>query len=319
MSQLEAIRALAAQEAEESGVDLNVAVASGGGGRLLPEGYAFGRIVEYIEYGAQPQEYQGKAKPAELEFSLGVALWGTAPNGDTYHNAEDGKPYIQRTWRKALHRNDKAGAFKLFKSLNWKGTAKNFAQLIGEPILVKIVHVDKVKGDPSKGKKHKIDEAGFLPPLDPVTRAPYQIPEAPDEAYRAFLWSRPTKAAWDALFIDGQFDGKSKNYIQETILAAEDFQGSPLQLLLAGAQAGGITALPASPNVAVPTAPVQVAAPLAQPAASTAVAPVAVPSVSTPTPAPVVAAIAPAPVGVRVPVMPVVPTPVAPSSPVLPA
>ncbi len=319
-AKIAALQALAAQDVTESGIDLNEAVKGGGGGRLLPEGYAFGRLVEYIEFGNQPQEFQGQAKAPALEFTLGFAL-----TGQGYQN-DDGTPYVVRTYNTALHRNEKARAFKLFKALNWKGTAKSFAQLLGETFLVKIKQVPKSKTDPKIVSR--IDLDGFLPPLDPVTRQPYPIADAPDEMYRLFLWSRPTKEAWDSLYIEGEYEGKSKNRIQEQILAALDFQGSPLQQLL---MASGVTALPtaapatpvaapvaAAPAAVAPTpAPVAPVAPAAVPAAPVA-APLAVPA-AVATPAPVAVAPVAAPVGVPAPVMPVAAIPAVPSSPVLPA
>ena len=318
-AKLTALQALAAQDVAESGIDLNEAVKGGGGGRLLPEGYAFGRLVEYIEFGNQPQEFQGQAKDPALEFTLGFAL-----TGQGYQN-DDGTPYIVRTYNTALSRNEKSRAFKMFKALNWKGTAKSFAQLLGETFLVKIKQVPKSKTDPTIVSR--IDLDGFLPPLDPVTRQPYPVAEAPDDMYRLFLWSRPTKEAWDSLYIEGEYEGKSKNRIQEQILAALDFQGSPLQQLL---MQSGVTALPtaapatpvAAPVAAAPVAVAPTPAPVAPaaPAAPAAVpaAPLAVPA-AVATPAPVAVAPAPAPVGVQVPAMPVAAIPAVPSSPVLPA
>lgn len=280
-AKLQAMQALANEDAIESGIDMNEAVKGGGGGRLLPEGYAFGRLVEYIEFGNQPQEFAGVAKDPALEFSLGFALWGQG-----YQN-DDGTPYIVRTYNTSLSRNEKSRAFKLFKALNWKGVAKSYAQLMGETFLVKIAHKQKSKTDPAIVSR--IDLDGFLPPLDPVTRAPYPIPEAADDMYRMFLWSRPTKEAWDSLFIDGVYDGKSKNRIQEQILAALDFQGSPLQQLL---MASGVTSLPAPPMAL----PASAQAPAVPTAPASAPAAVAVPSVPvaavTPPPAMAPAAIA---------------------------
>lgn len=256
-AKLAAMRALADQEAAE-GIDLNEVV-KGGGGRLLPEGYAFGRLVEYIEYGNQPQEFNGKAKDPALEYTLGFALWGQVPDPAdpskvvTYHN-DDGTPYIMRTYATAISQNEKSRTHKLFKALNWKLTAKNLAQLIGETYLIKIKHVPKSKADQTLVSR--IDLDGFLPPLDPVTRAPYAIPEAADDLYRMFIWNRPTKEAWDALFVEGKFDdGKSKNRVQETIIAALDFQGSPLQQLLLNA---GVPSLPTAPVAPTAAAPAQV-------------------------------------------------------------
>lgn len=254
-TKLQALLAQANEVVAESGVDMNEA-SKGGGGRLLPEGYAFGRLVEYIEYGMRPQEFNGQAKQPALEFRLGFALWGQG-----YQN-EDGTPYVIRPWNIALSRNEKSKAFKLFKCLNWKGTAKGFAQMLGMPILVKIVHMEKSKTD--KAKVSRVDLAGFLPPLDPMSRQPYQIPEAPDDLYKMFLWDRPTKEAWDALHIDGvDNEGKSKNYIQEEILAALDFEGSALQQLLAGTIPDIPSKAPAAPVAALPAVPKATPGPVA--------------------------------------------------------
>lgn len=331
-NKLEELRLLAEQEAAESAVDMNVAV-SGGGGRLLPEGYAFGQVVEYIEFGMQPQEFGGKAKAPAIEYTMGFALWGQTANGETYHDAATGAPYIIRTYNQAIGQNEKSGAFKLFKALNWKGNKKNFAQFIGEKFLVKIVHKAKSKTDATIVSR--IDPAGFLPPLDPVTRQPYAIPDAADDLFRMFIWNKPTKQAWDALYVEGQYDAKdgkpaqSKNRIQETILGALDFQGSALQQLLL---ASGVQSLPtaalavpqaAAPQAAAPVAvaPV-VAAPVAAPVAVAAVpqpvATVAVPSAPAVAPAVVsapVAVVTPVPLTAMAPAA--VPAPVVAASPVL--
>jgi len=323
MSTLAELRALADADVAESGVDLNEAVKGGGGGRLLPAGYAFGRLVEYVEFGNQPQEYQGQAKDPALEFVVGFALWGQG-----YQN-EDGTPYIVRTYNTALSRNEKSRAFKLFKALNWKGSAKGYAQLLGETFLVKIKHCAKSQADPTIVSRLDLD--GFLPPLDPVTRQPYAIPEAADAMYRMFLWNHPTKAAWDSLFIEGQYDGKSKNRIQEAILGAVDFQGSMLQNLLMdngvttlpAAAPASLPALPSAP--AVPSAPVSAPAALAVPSVPVALAvpAVEVPAVAVPLAVP--ASLAPAIAVPTVPALPVAAVPVpagtttSPSDPALPA
>lgn len=328
MSNLAQFRALAEQEAAE-GIDMNEAVKGGGGARLLPEGYAFAQLVEYVELGKQPQEFQGQAKDPALEVQLAFALTGQAvdpadPTKTILYSNDDGTPYIMRPWPFALSRNEKAKAFLLFKALNWKGTAKNFAQLIGEKWLVKIVHTTK------DGKtRSDMDLKSFIPPLDPVSRAPYPIVDAPEHLYKLFLWNRPTKEGWDSLYIPGQWEAKdgkpaeSKNRVQATILGALDFQGSALQQLLGGA----VTSLPQTPvqaptsPVAAPVAPAvpQVAPAPVTPAAAPVVAPAAPLAVPAVTPAPVVAVPAVAPVGVPAPAMPAVPSVVLPSSPALPA
>lgn len=227
MSVLNTLQTLVA-EAVESGLMKDMTVATSGGSRLLPAGYAFGRLVEYIELGAQPQTFNGVSRAPAPEIRLAFALWGEG------YQEEDGSPYIQRTWDMSLGTNERSKSFKLFKKLNYKGTAKSFAQLLNEAFLVKIVHTKPKKaGD---APKSVIDLEGFLPPFDPVTKQPYAIPAASDELFKLFLWERPTKECWDSLYIDGtnEATGKSKNFIQNKCLSAKNFPGSPLEAMLMG-------------------------------------------------------------------------------------
>lgn len=323
---LNSMLALANEAVEASGIDMNEAQAGGGGGRLLPAGYAFAQLVEYVELGNHPQEFQGKAKDPAMEVQLAFALTGQAqdpndPSKTIPYNNDDGTPYILRPYPFALSRNEKARAFLMFKAMNWKGTAKGFAQLLTQKWLVKIVHEPKSKTDPKIVSR--IDLKSFLPPLDPVSRQPYAIADADPSLYKLFLWDRPTKAGWDSLKIEGMWEAKdgkpaeSKNRVQETILKALNYQGSPLQQLLEGTALAlpGAVATPAAvvaPQVAAPV----VAAPVAPVVAP--VTPVAAPQVAAPLAVPAVAAVAPV-VPVTPIASPVVPPVVVPSNPVLPA
>lgn len=295
---LQNLLAQANEAAEASGIDMNEAVRGGQGARLLPAGWAFAQLVEVIELGNHPQEYQGKAKDPAPEIQLGFALTGTAPDPAdptkqlSYCN-DDGTPYIMRPWPFALSRNEKAKAYLLFKKLNWRGTAKSFAQLLGQKWLVQIVHEAKSKTDATIVSR--MDLKQFLPPMvaaGPQAGQPYQIADADPSLYKLFLWDRPTLEAWNSLKIDGTYEAdengqkvqKSKNRVQEQILAALNFQGSPLQLLLSG----GVTALPtAAVPTQAPAAPVaapQVAVPVTAPVAAVAapVAPAVAPQVAAP-------------------------------------
>ena len=55
---------------------------------------------------------------------------------------------------------------------------------------------------------------------------------------KVFLWNKPNKATWDSLFIDGTYekDGEtvSKNFLQDTIKKALNFEGSPIEEMLEG-------------------------------------------------------------------------------------
>lgn len=327
MSVLNTLQTLVA-EAVESGLMKDMTEATKGGARLLPEGYAFGRLIEYVELGAQPQEFNGVAKAPAPEARLAFALWGEG------YQEDDGSPYVLRMWDMALGTNEKSKAFKLFKKLNYKGTAKSFAQLLNEAFLIKIMHTKPKKaGD---APKSVIDLEGFLPPFDPVTKQPYAIPAASDELFKLFLWERPTKECWDSLYIDGtnETTGKSKNFIQNKCLSAKNFPGSPLEAMLMGlgmptlaadcdnpdadapadepAQEATPAAVPAIPAAtpAVPTAPADDAPPFTPdaPAASVVPATLAAPVAPTVPAAPVVPAAPAVPTVPVVPNIPAVPT-----------
>lgn len=285
-SALQRIQQQAAAAAATS-VDMNEAV-SGGGGRLVAAGVYIGRLCEYIDLGMQPQEFQGKAKDPAPNIRLGVALFGTNPE-----NPQDPTPYVLRSSDMSISRNEKAGTFKAFAALNYKRdpNIKHFAQFIGQAF---IFHVE-VKKSKTSGREYNTiawDKTG--PAIDAMTRQPYAVPELPDDLYRVFLWDYPTKEDWDALYIDGvNQEGKSKNFIQETILGALDYQGSPLQLLLEGGAALNKPVQAAAPAPqGVPTAPVAPAAPVAAPAAPAAPA---VPVVAVPLPQTGTAPVVPAP------------------------
>lgn len=287
-----------ANEEAEYSQDMNIATKGGGGGILYPEGVVMARLVEYIELGSHRVEYQGKLKDATPMARLGFAIYGEG------YQQDDGTPGIIRTYEFSLSTNEKAKAFKLFKKLNYKGTAKRFSQLLSEPYLLKIVHT-KPK-DATQKPRAIIDLEGFLPPHDPVSKSPYPVPVAPDEMYRLFLWNKPTKAMWDSLYVEGTFDdGNSKNFVQERCMAATDFPGSALEALLGGGTVG-------IPSLAVPSAPASVpSAPAPVPSdlpfeggvPSTMPAPASTPAVSVPTTPAIPAAVAPAVPAPAVPAM----------------
>ena len=194
------------------------------GGGLMPEGYAMARMVTYIEMGKQPQEYQGKAKPAADEFRVGFKLFG-GPD-----NCYDGR-FIS-TFDLSLSNGTKAGAKRLFDRLNWDNSIVHVAQALGKAFLVKIIIV-KSKTTGKDGNRIDID--GLLPPIDPVSKGVYPVPEVTDADLTYFFFEHPTKETWDSLFVEGTWDdGKSKNNIQEKILTAINFAGSPLEQLLSG-------------------------------------------------------------------------------------
>lgn len=302
MSKLDALKQLAAQSAATA-VDMNEAESGGGAARIVPEGYYLGRVVEYVDLGNQPDVYEGVVKGAKPAFRLGVALFGDGGATD-----EQGNPLILRTQDMFVKRNEKAGTFLAFKTLNWKQdpAVKHFSQFLGEPFLF---YVKKGVGKQSKREYNALVLNKTLPPIEPISKQFYPVPVVADDYYRLFLWDQPTLEAWNELEIKGnKEDGSSKNFIQETILSASDFQGSALQHLLASSgveykvpepkaapaqvAAAPVVAAPETPAVAAVVAPQVVAQPaqvvapqVAVPLAQVAAAPVvAAPSIQTPLP-----------------------------------
>ena len=285
MSQLLQLLAAANQEAE-TGQDMSVA--SAGGGKLYPAGWALCRLVEYVELGLQPQSHNGVAKAPAREAQIGFAVWGQGITN------EDGTPAIIRPYPFNLSNSDMSKAFKLFKKLNWKGTAKRFSQLLGEVYMVNIVHTTPTKA--GQAIKSVLDLASFTLAVDPMTKAPYNVPEVSDATYKLFLWDAPQVPMWQSLYQEGQFgDGASKNKMQNACLSALDFEGSALHNMLAANNISFVippkpvvepaaAAIPAAP--AVPVAPIVAAPALGMPGVPT----LAVPAVVAP---PVVVPVAP--------------------------
>lgn len=238
--------------AAETGEDMTVSV-KGGGGKLWPKGRVLCRLVEYIEFGSQPQIYQGVAKDAAPSFSLAFEIY--SPN----HINDDGTPAVIRPYDIALSRNEKARAFLLFKSLNYKQNCTHFAQLLGHCFIGEIVHTENKDNKADFKPKSSLDLKAFLPPNDLMTGAAYPVPE-PTAPYKLFLWERPNIDTFDTFFVEGQYEAqggkpaRSKNFIQDKMLSAVDFTGSPLEQLLMQHQRKYVIPAKVAPAVGAPAA-----------------------------------------------------------------
>lgn len=229
--------------------DVNMLETStGGGAGLMPAGYAMARMVSYIEFGKQPQEYNGKAKAPADEIKIGFKLFG---------GEYDGR-FIS-TFELAVSNNEKSGAKALFQKLNWKGDMKHFAQGLGRAFLVPITVHKNQQGKES----NRIDLKQILPPIDPVSKSQYPIPEVAASDLKYFFFNKPTKETWDALFVEGTWDdGGSKNKVQEKILTALNFPGSALEQLLSGVVLPDTAEAVATPAPAENVAPAPAAEPV---------------------------------------------------------
>lgn len=216
----------------------NMQEAQKGGGDYEPpaEGPCFLRFIGYIELGKQKSTFKGETKTKDkvrLIFEV---------HGKNYppKKLDDGTLIPTRiTVTETLSLSEKAHFFKIFNSMrNNRSEITHMAQMLGEGFLGRITH--------NTGKEDKVfanlrNDAGYSirPPYreDPETgeSTKLKVPDAISEL-RLFVWDQPSKEMWDSLFIDGEYEeGKSKNVIQNAVLAAANFKGSPLEQLLAGA------------------------------------------------------------------------------------
>lgn len=258
MNILNQLNDLVNQAIETAPVDMTQTGTGGGSGNtVLETGSYYGHFIEYIELGKQIPMMKGKptGKPAALEVKVAFKL---------YHGDE--VCYL-RPMPMMYSNGEKANFKRLFDRMNQKGDIKHMAQKLGQPFKIEVT---KEESKQTKGKfynKLNVDTVSALPKFDPETGEPIQLPALDEKDVKLFLWNNPTQETWDALHIE------SSNFIQESILKAVDYNGSPLQALLEGSvpDLGSAPAAPTAPApeaTAAPVAPQAPAAPVA-PAAPT--------------------------------------------------
>lgn len=226
---------------------------AGGGGYTPPEaGVCLATLVGYIEIGKQKKTYKGQEKVVEqVQLIFELAGGKNAPK-----EGENGEKIPHRiTVTETLSLNEKANFFKLFKKLNYNGTAQHCSQLLGKHWLVTVYH-DVVE---KEGQEKKVfaslrndDGYSFRPPVriegDELAGTAKEIPIAAPERIselRLFLWDFPSKEMWDSIYIDGEYPerkdektgkviapAKSKNVIQAKIKSALNWADSPMAELL---------------------------------------------------------------------------------------
>lgn len=270
--------------------------------RTTPAGKSVARLISYVEFGLQKQKpFQGKEKPDADNVRVVFELLSS--HNLTEFEADGVKKNIADRHSLVIKKSlgTKAAYRQLFDKMRYgRDSIKHMAQMIGEPFIITTVH-NKVEATKDKAEKTYANmrdkqawliEAPFV--VDPLSNKSTDISSSVPPAitdYQLFLWDLANKEMWDSLFIDGtteikDAEGKvtgtrSKNWMQEQLLQATNFSGSPLEAIL-----GGLGKL-ALPDFADPLTAVTNGAP-APAAASAASAP--------PTTAPVTAQATVAPV-----------------------
>lgn len=229
-------------ELEKNGEDMTKASA-GGEFKPLAAGKCRLRLFAYIELGKHERKFKNTKKVVE-RVKIGFEV--TGPN---HPPRDDGKPhvvYIEET--KSL--NQKSHFFKLFSKLNHAGTAKHIIGCLAEGYRGEIFHREYTKGDGSKGVAVELKAPGetyvIQPPFyqDEETGETKRVAIEPLKSEeRVFLWDRPDMEQWASIFIDGEYEertkpdgtkipAKSKNVDQARIMSALNFKGSPAETML---------------------------------------------------------------------------------------
>lgn len=187
------------------------------------------RFRSYIEVGEHPGSAKFPKPRAKAMFDFEVVTPRFCINN------EDGTQQRGRVGCDVNISTNEGGSYaKLFKAMDYGRGNNVFPQMLGELFLMK-AHVNEV-GEGDK-KKRYINFVGkefcsVMSPFtqDPITGESTRINGAELQAEaQCFLWDFPTQEQWDSIYIDGETDkGKSKNFIQEKILRAINFAGSPL-------------------------------------------------------------------------------------------
>lgn len=271
------IRAIAQEEATHA-ADLNEATAGGGEYELPADGPAPARFIGYIETGKHERSNGNGGKVFREEAVLLFELVG--PRHPPMGDGDTKTPHVIKVTLSAGKNygpvNEKSGMYSTFKKMNWEGKARTFADLLGKPFLLTIVH-EAWKSDPTKKsasvKDPNVQGQYFIAApraVDAFTGVVTELP-VPEATLplRLFLWNASAKnigGLWQSLFIDGMWPerkddkgvvtrpAQSKNVWQEKIKSAQNFNGSPIFEYL---QSGG-AALPlgaAAASAAAPAAP----------------------------------------------------------------
>lgn len=228
MSQFSRYQAQADAVAENAH-NMHDTTTGGGGSVILEDGFYYGYLCQYVEYGNREDVFQGKSSGVFPHFQLGVALFYDDDNPETYT--------VNRGFVTALKTSEKSGAVRIFRGLNITNddAYTHIAQFLGEPRSFKVIK----KETKTKGQfRNEIDWSATGPATEGRPAKPIALPDISDEDIRVFFWDSPTQEDWDKLYVEPRAAEGDKraltNFIQNDIVNALNFEGSALQEMLEG-------------------------------------------------------------------------------------
>lgn len=225
--------------------------------QLPPEGTTIGRLVDYIELGVQKRKpFKGKEKSPMPACHITFELLGEKYVREVEVNGVKKKIADRISIPNLPIMLDSRAKFKkLFEKMRYgRDDITHMSQMLGDAFKITITHAVVNAGTPDERRYANITgpDGSFLisPPVRNVENEAGEIVsvkklKVPDIVgdVRLFLFDDPTDAMWESIFIDGErevttSDGKTKtvsrNYFQETIKKAENFEGSAVQAFLEG-------------------------------------------------------------------------------------
>lgn len=222
-----------------------------GGAFLIEEGRCPARLIGYIELGKHEQgEYNGTVRDPATEVQLVFECFGK----NSRQIEVDGKKVtagsIFRPYTMTKSLSSKSNFYKLFMQMDNGRGHGNLAEMLDEVFLLDIEHAEtKAKRKYAKLKSISspiIEEYDELGNVTGTRNIGDKVPPA-QSPHQLLLLKEPTMDQWDSIFIEGTYkkkvkgeDGKetevevSKNFIQEKVKSALDWEGSPMQALLLG-------------------------------------------------------------------------------------
>lgn len=238
-------------QAKNAGEVNDQSVTTTGFGPRIPEkGVAFARFIGYVELGKQPREYEGKAKDPALTANLTFEVYGKK-NKDEYEDKDGNKETSYRVLRVGnllVSSSAKAKFKSLLSDMAYGRDIKHMAEMLGEVFKVEIVHNKVGKRTYANLKtisgpfKEETDDDGEVELIDMSSKI-----KPTKRDMQLFIFDAPTLEMWSSIHIEGERevteeneDGEkvvskvSNNFLQETIMEATDFRGSPMEALLAG-------------------------------------------------------------------------------------
>jgi hypothetical protein len=230
-------------------VDLSTPSA-GGGGNIAAEGRCNLRLVGYVQLGTHTTDSPKFGKKTSPRATLLFEVSGPnhppvpSPSGGTEARVMSLK-FVHQP-HKPPH--EKSTDFAIFSSMNYNGGKTGYHQMLGEAFCGTVVHKKLDDGTTIAFLDRKVVAPTYEEVIDgePTGKLLTRTVLPLSTPLRFFMTDRPCKRTWDSLYIAGELqaseakDGRparparTKNYLQELIMASDDFVGSPTQRMLTG-------------------------------------------------------------------------------------